>query len=87
MESNKSGNDFTILNVALKIPEKLKQVIESMARITNRDLDDLCSVLIIDQLNFFHQAKGEILRYMKDYESFSENLAEGIKHYCQLEPK
>ncbi len=74
MEINKNnGKNFTVLNISLKIIEKLRSVIESTGRITNRELDGLCSLLIIDQLNFFHQAKGEILRYMKDYDIFSVN--------------
>ncbi len=82
MESNKENeNDFSILNVALRLPAKLRPVIESMWRITDRELDDLCALLIIDQLNYFRQAEGELLRYMKDCNTFSRNLAEGVDQY------
>lgn len=39
-----NGNNFAVLNVSLKIPEKLKPVIESIGRITGREIDDLCSI-------------------------------------------
>jgi len=76
-----NGKNFIVLNISLKIPEKLKSVIESIGRITGREVDDLCSLLIIDQLKFFQQSEGEILRFMKDYDIFSNNLFEGIDQY------
>lgn len=82
-----NGKNFTVLNVALKIPEKLKSVIESIGRITGREIDDLCSLLIIDQLNFFRQSEGEVLRYMKDYDTFTEHLAEGLDLYFNQQLK
>ncbi|KKN06489.1 hypothetical protein LCGC14_1076810 [marine sediment metagenome] len=63
-----NGKNFTVLKVSLKIPEKLKPVIESIGKITGREVDDLSSLLIIDQ----------ILRYLKDYDTFSKNLVEGV---------
>ncbi|MFX1570408.1 MAG: hypothetical protein ACFFCV_18760 [Promethearchaeota archaeon] len=81
---NKNLNNETeisVLNISLKIPEKLTPVIESLCRITDRELDDLCTLLIIDQLNFFHKSEGEILRYMKDSDTFRKNLSEGITQY------
>ena len=88
MNSKKSsGKNFTILNVPLKIPEKLRLVIKSIGRITGREIDDLCSLLITDQLNYFRQSKGEIFRYMKDFKSFNENLAEGVDQFFNQQLK
>ena len=78
MEINQNnGKDFTVLNISLKIPEKLKPVIESIGRITGREVDDLCSLLIIDQLKYFKEDQGAILDYMKGYETFIRNMCEG----------
>ncbi len=76
-----NGNNFAVLNISLKIPEKLKPVIESIDRIIGREIDDLCWLLIIDQLKYFKEDQGAILDYMKDYEVFSQNLFEGVNQY------
>lgn len=69
------------LNVALRIPKELIPVMKSLCRITDRELDDLCTLLIIDQLSFFHKSEGEIFRYMKNFDTFSKNLSKGITRY------
>lgn len=78
-----NGKNFAVLNVSLKIPEKLKSVIESIGKIAGREIDDLCSLLIIDQLKYFKEDQGGILRFMKDYDIFSNNLFEGVNQYYQ----
>lgn len=86
MEINQNYSlKFTISNVSLKIPEKLKTVIGSLCRITDRELDDLFSLLIIDQLNYFKEDYRAILQYMKDFEIFNKNLFEGVKEYFNRE--
>lgn len=55
--------------------------------ITDREIDDQCSLLIIDQLKFFHQSEGEMLHYMKDYDTFTENLTEGVDQYFNQQLK
>lgn len=86
MEINQNYSlKFTISNVSLKIPEKLKTVIESLCRITDRELDDLFSLLIIDQLNYFKEDYRAILQYIKDFEIFNKNLFEGVKEYFNRE--
>ena len=62
--------NFTVLNVSSKIPEKLKVFIESIGGITSRGIDDLNSLLIIDQ----------VLRYIKGYDTFSKNLVECVDY-------
>ena len=76
-----NGKNFTVLNVALEIPEKLKSVIESVGMITNRTIADLYSLRIIDQLNYFRQSEGEILHFMKDYDTIYESLTDDVELY------
>ena len=78
-----SDLNFTTINLAFKIPAKLKPVVESLCRITGRNRDDLCSLIIIDQLKYFKDNPEAILRFMKDYTPFTENLSEGVKQYYQ----
>ena len=92
MEQKNANNDvvlekpminFENLNVTLRIPGLLKPVINSLCKITDRNNDDLCTLLIIDQLIYFKDTPEAILRFMKDYLIFSENLSEGVKQYYQ----
>ena len=79
--------NFENLNVALRIPKLLNPIIQSLCIITDRNRDDLCSLLIIDQLKYFKDTPEAILRFMKDYFIFSVNLSEGVKQYYQHNSK
>jgi hypothetical protein len=75
--------NFENLNVALRIPKLLGPIIKSLCRITDRGRDELCSLLIIDQFNYFKDNPEAILEFMKDFENFEKNLSEGVKQYYQ----
>ncbi len=79
----KKGYDFNSLEISLKLPKIIEPVIDSLCRITDKDRNDLCSLLIIGQLNYFKDTPEAILRFAKDYFVFSDNLSEGVKQYYQ----
>ena len=82
MEINPNNeNKFAILNVALRIPKKLKSIIELILRIADRELDDLFLLHIIDQLDYFKEYYEGILDYMKFFDTFNKYLSDGIDQY------
>lgn len=62
----KKGYDFNSLDISLQLPKIIEPVIDSLCRITDRDRNDLCSLLIIDQFNYFNDNPEAILRFAKD---------------------
>ena len=71
------------VSIMLKIPKLLVPVMKSICRITDMELDDLCTLLNIDQLDDFKNDYGIILQYMREFDTFHENLSEGVKQFYQ----
>ncbi len=82
-ESKDFNNNYEIIDISLKLPNKLISFINTICEISNIKKENLFSFLIITRLEYIYSNPEVLYDYINGEGGIYEGLREGIKKYYE----